>query len=316
MTSTLLIPLSKGIAKYLSSIRKFPVLSEKEEYMLAKRWQTHGDAKAARKLITSHLRLVVKIAYGFRGYKLSMEDLISEGNVGLMKAVKKYDPDKGFRLSTYALWWIKASINEFILNSWSLVKLGTTAAQKKLFFNLQKLKNQMNQIEKGQMPPEIVKKIANKLNVKEAEVIEMNGRLSGPEKSLNAPISIDDDTEAINFLESKEENQELKLNKNDEVLKRKELMIKALDQLKEREKDIFIKRCLDDPSSTLEQLSKIYKISRERVRQIEVRAFEKVKKNVLETAIKESKDQILKKWLMLLEIVQFIYYINRKILFS
>ena len=146
MTSTLLIPLSKGIAKYLSSIRKFPVLSEKEEYMLAKRWQTHGDAKAARKLITSHLRLVVKIAYGFRGYKLSMEDLISEGNVGLMKAVKKYDPDKGFRLSTYALWWIKASINEFILNSWSLVKLGTTAAQKKLFFNLQKLKNQMNQI--------------------------------------------------------------------------------------------------------------------------------------------------------------------------
>ena len=173
-----LTPSSKGLSEYLSSINKFPLLSEKEEYMLAKRWQTRGDVKAARKLITSHLRLVSKIAFGHRGYKIPIEDLISEGNIGLMKAVKKFDPDRGFRLSTYAIWWIKASINQFILDSWSLVKLGTTAAQKKLFFNLQKLKSQMDQIEKGELPPEIVKKIAKQLNVGEKDVIEMNRRLS------------------------------------------------------------------------------------------------------------------------------------------
>ena len=274
------------------------MLSEKEEYMLAKRWQTKGDANAARKLITSHLRLVVKIAFGYRGYKLPVEDLISEGNVGLMKAVKKFDPDKGFRLSTYAMWWIKASVNEFILNSWSLVKLGTTAAQKKLFFNLQKLKNQMNQIEKGELPPEIVKKIAKKLSTKklkieEKDVMEMNKRLSGPEKSLNAPVSISDDTEKINLLESYEENQENKLNKKDENSKRKELLVKALEKLNDREKDIFIKRCLNDPPSTLDKLSKIYNISRERIRQIEVRAFEKVKTNALETAVIENKETLI-----------------------
>ena len=221
--------------------------------------------------------------------------IISEGNVGLMKAVKKFDPEKGFRLSTYAIWWIRASINEFILNSWSLVKLGTTAAQKKLFFNLQKLKNQMNQIEKGELPPDIVKKIAKKLDVGEKDVIEMNRRLSGPEKSLNAPISYDDDTEAINMLESKEDNQEKKLFISDEFKKRKELLDKALKQLNPREKDIFIKRCLNEPPSTLETLSKIYKVSRERIRQIEVRSFEKVKKLALETAINESKDLIEEK---------------------
>jgi len=298
MTTNLLIPITKGISSYLASINKFPMLSEKEEYMLAKRWQTKGDANAARKLITSHLRLVVKIAFGYRGYKLPVEDLISEGNVGLMKAVKKFDPEKGFRLSTYAMWWIKASVNEFILNSWSLVKLGTTAAQKKLFFNLQKLKSQMNQIEKGELPPEIVKKIAKKLSTKklkieEKDVMEMNKRLSGPEKSLNAPVSISDDTEKINLLESYEENQENKLNKKDENSKRKELLEKALEKLNDREKDIFIKRCLNDPPSTLDKLSKIYNISRERIRQIEVRAFEKVKTTALETAISENKETLI-----------------------
>ena len=283
---------SSGISQYLTAVSKYPILTEKDEYMLAKRWQTKGDAKAARKLITSHLRLVAKIAFGYRGYKLPIEDLISEGNVGLMKAVKKFDPDKGFRLSTYAIWWNKASINEFILNSWSLVKLGTTAAQKKLFFNLQKLKNQMNQIEKGELPVEIVKKIAKKLSVNEKDVIEMNRRLSGPEKSLNAPISDEDGTEAINMLKSNEDNQEKKFNQSEEKSKRKELLIKALEDLNEREKNIFVKRCLNDPPSTLETLSKIYKVSRERIRQIEVRAFEKVKKIVLETAISESKEEL------------------------
>ena len=298
MTTNLLIPITKGISSYLASINKFPMLSEKEEFMLAKRWQTKGDANAARKLITSHLRLVVKIAFGYRGYKLPVEDLISEGNVGLMKAVKKFDPDKGFRLSIYAMWWIKASINEFILNSWSLVKLGTTAAQKKLFFNLQKLKSQMNQIEKGELPPEIVKKIAKKLTTKklkieEKDVMEMNKRLSGPEKSLNAPVSISDDTEKINLLESYEENQENKLNKKDENSKRKELLEKGLEKLNDREKDIFIKRCLNDPPSTLDKLSKIYNISRERIRQIEVKAFEKVKTTALETAVLENKETLI-----------------------
>jgi RNA polymerase sigma-32 factor len=289
MISRTLIPTSKGLNQYLSAVNKFPILSEKEEYMLAKRWQNHKDSQAARKLITSHLRLVARIAFGHRGYKLPLEDLISEGNVGLMKAVKKFDPEKGFRLSTYAIWWIRASINEFILKSWSLVKLGTTAAQKKLFFNLQKLKNQMNQVEKGELPIDFIKKIAKKLDVKEKDVIEMNQRLSGPEKSLNAPVSKEDSTEAINFLRSNEENQESKLNKSEESYTRKQLMIKALNQLNNREKDIFVKRCLNDPPETLKMLSERYKVSRERIRQIEVRAFEKVKKTVLKLAIAEGK---------------------------
>ena len=300
MTTGLLTPSSKGLSNYLTSVNRFPILSEKEEYMLAKRWQTKGDAKAARKLITSHLRLVAKIAFGYRGYKLPIEDIISEGNVGLMKAVKKFDPDKGFRLSTYAMWWIKASINEFILNSWSLVKLGTTAAQKKLFFNLQRLKIQMSQIEKGELPPEIVKKIAKRLSsknlkIEEKDVIEMNRRLLGPEKSLNSPISIDNETEEITLLKSNEENQENKLDKIDEKSKRKELLLKALERLNEREKDIFIKRCLDDPPTTLEKLSKTYNVSRERIRQIEVRCFEKVKKMALEAAIEENKEILIEK---------------------
>ena len=300
MTTGLSTPSSKGLSNYLTSVNRFPILSEKEEFMLAKRWQTKGDAKAARKLITSHLRLVAKIAFGYRGYKLPIEDIISEGNVGLMKAVKKFDPDKGFRLSTYAMWWIKASINEFILNSWSLVKLGTTAAQKKLFFNLQRLKIQMSQIEKGELPPEIVKKIAKRLSsknlkIEEKDVIEMNRRLLGPEKSLNSPISIDNETEKITLLKSNEENQENKLDKIDEKSKRKELLLKALEKLNEREKDIFIKRCLDDPPATLEKLSKTYNVSRERIRQIEVRCFEKVKKMALEAAIEENKEILIEK---------------------
>jgi len=292
MTATSFPTLTTGISQYLATIAKYPILNEKEEYMLAKRWQTKGDAKAARKLITSHLRLVAKIAFGYRGYKLPIEDLISEGNVGLMKAVKKFDPERGFRLSTYSMWWIRASINEFILNSWSLVKLGTTAAQKKLFFNLQKLKNQMNQIEKGELPNDIVKTIAKKLDVNEKDVVEMNRRLSGPEKSLNTPISDEDKTEAMDMLKSNEDTQEKKLGQLDEKRKRKELLIKALENLNNREKDIFVKRCLNDPTSTLEKLSKLYKVSRERIRQIEVRAFEKVKKLVLDTAIAESKESL------------------------
>ena len=292
MTATSFPTLTTGISQYLATIAKYPILNEKEEYMLAKRWQTKGDAKAARKLITSHLRLVAKIAFGYRGYKLPIEDLISEGNVGLMKAVKKFDPDKGFRLSTYSMWWIRASINEFILNSWSLVKLGTTAAQKKLFFNLQKLKNQMNQIEKGELPHDIVKKIAKKLEVNEKDVVEMNRRLSGPEKSLNSPISEEDKTEAIEMLKNNEDTHEKKLGQLDEKRKRKELLIKALESLNDREKDIFVKRCLNDPPSTLEKLSKFYKVSRERIRQIEVRSFEKVKKLILETAIAEGKESL------------------------
>ena len=288
-------PGSGGLSIYLAQIKKFPMLDAEEEYMLAKNWKERGNLKSAHKLVTSHLRLVAKIAMGYRGYGLPVGELISEGNIGLMQAVKKFDPDKGFRLSTYAIWWIRASINEFILNSWSLVKLGTTAAQKKLFFNLQKLKNQMNQIEKGELPPEIVKKIANELKVGEKDVVEMNRRLSGPEKSLNAPISDDDATERINLLESREENQEKKLNKIDENAKRKELLLKALDGLNDREKNIFIKRCLDDPPLTLEKLSKKYNVSRERIRQIEVRAFEKVKNLVLETAIVENKETIPEK---------------------
>ena len=292
MTATSFPTLTTGISQYLATIAKYPILNEKEEYMLAKRWQTKGDSKAARKLITSHLRLVAKIAFGYRGYKLPIEDLISEGNVGLMKAVKKFDPERGFRLSTYSMWWIRASINEFILNSWSLVKLGTTAAQKKLFFNLQKLKNQMNQIEKGELPNDIVKTIAKKLDVNEKDVVEMNRRLSGPEKSLNTPISDEDKTEAMDMLKSNEDTQEKKLGQLDEKRKRKELLIKALENLDNREKDIFVKRCLNDPTSTLEKLSKLYKVSRERIRQIEVRAFEKVKKLVLDTAIAESKESL------------------------
>lgn len=255
--------------------------------MLARRWRDHEDPEAARQLITSHLRLVAKIALGYRGYGLPLEDVIAEGNVGLMQAVKRFDPDRGFRLSTYAMWWVRASIQEFILRSWSLVKMGTTAAQKKLFFNLRRLKNQMNQLEAGDLPPEVVEKIATKLEVSENDVVQMNRRFAGPDQSLNAPVGGDGEAEFQDWLTDTRPTQDVTVAEDEEQDKRRSLMEKALEGLNERERHIFTERCLKDPASTLEELAQIYNISRERVRQIEVRAFEKVQQKTLEAAIEE-----------------------------
>ncbi len=274
-----------GLAAYLVEVRKYPILDADEEYMLAKRWREHGDAEAARRLITSHLRLVAKMAMGFRGYGLPLDDVISEGNVGLMKAVKRFDPERGFRLSTYAMWWIRASIQEYILRSWSLVKLGTTAAQKKLFFKLRSIKSQISAIDDGDLPAHAVKEIADRLDVREDEVIEMNRRLGGADQSLNAPLQNDAEAEWQDRLVEPGIDQETALAEAEELGKRRELLEGALGILKERERHIFVERCLGDPPLTLEELSKIYGISRERVRQIEVRAFEKVQKNMLEAAV-------------------------------
>ncbi|MEE2980280.1 MAG: RNA polymerase sigma factor RpoH [Pseudomonadota bacterium] len=275
----------QGLSAYLAEVRKYPILEAEEEYMLAHRWREHEDTEAARQLITSHLRLVAKIAMGFRGYGLPIDDVISEGNVGLMKAVKRFDPERGFRLSTYAMWWIRASIQEYILRSWSLVKLGTTAAQKKLFFNLRRIKGQIKAIDDGDLPPEAVAEIATRLNVSETDVIEMNRRMAGADHSLNAPVRSDMDAEWIDRLEDDGEDQETSFADAEELGKRRELLEAALDDLNEREQHIFTARCLDDPSLTLEDLSKVYDISRERVRQIEVRAFEKVQKHMLNGAV-------------------------------
>ena len=275
----------QGLSAYLAEVRKYPILEAEEEYMLAQRWREHEDTEAARQLITSHLRLVAKIAMGFRGYGLPIDDVISEGNVGLMKAVKRFDPERGFRLSTYAMWWIRASIQEYILRSWSLVKLGTTAAQKKLFFNLRRIKGQIKAIDAGDLPPEAVAEIATRLNVSETDVIEMNRRMAGADHSLNAPVRSDMDAEWIDRLEDDGEDQETSFADAEELGKRRELLEAALDDLNERERHIFTARCLDDPSLTLEDLSKVYDISRERVRQIEVRAFEKVQKHMLNGAV-------------------------------
>jgi RNA polymerase sigma-32 factor len=253
--------------------------------MLAQRWKNHADAEAARILITSHLRLVAKIALGFRGYGLPLEDVISEGNVGLMKAVKRFEPERGFRLSTYAMWWIRASIQEYILRSWSLVKLGTTAAQKKLFFNLRRIKGQIKAINDGELPADAVTEIADRLNVNEDEVVQMNRRLAGHDHSLNAPVANDADAEWIDRLEAEGGDQETAFGEAEELGKRRELLEAALGELNDRERHIFVSRFLDDPVQTLEELSKVYEISRERVRQIEVRAFEKVQKNMLNDAI-------------------------------
>ena len=275
----------KGLSGYLQEVRKYPILEPEEEYMLAQRWKNHGDAEAARVLITSHLRLVAKIALGFRGYGLPLEDVISEGNVGLMKAVKRFEPERGFRLSTYAMWWIRASIQEYILRSWSLVKLGTTAAQKKLFFNLRRIKGQIKAINDGELPPDAVTTIADRLNVSEDEVVQMNRRLAGHDHSLNAPVANEADAEWIDRLVDEGGDQETALGEAEEIGKRRELLEAALDELNKRERHIFISRFLDDPVQTLEELSKVYDISRERVRQIEVRAFEKVQKHMLNQAI-------------------------------
>ena len=272
-----------GLSGYLVQIKKFPMLDKEEEYMLAKNWRNRGDIKSAEKLVTSHLRLVAKIAMGYRGYGLPVGEMISEGNVGLMQAVKKFDPEKGFRLATYAMWWIKAGIQEYILRSWSLVKMGTTTAQKKLFFNLKKLKNQIAPRSDGDLKDEHVTEIANRLDVKKDEVISMNRRLSGQEYSLNAQVGEDGD-EWQDWLTDKSLDQELTISHNEEMEQRKDLLKNSLEILNEREREILNYRRLIDKPVTLENLSKKYKISRERIRQIENKAFEKIQKHMLNAA--------------------------------
>ena len=272
-----------GLSAYLAQIKKFPMLDAEEEYMLAKNWKTTGNLKSAEKLVTSHLRLVAKIAMGYKGYGLPVNEMISEGNVGLMQAVKKFEPEKGFRLATYAMWWIKASIQEYILRTWSLVKIGTTTAQKKLFFNLKKIKNQIAPRSEGDLKDEHVAEIAKKLAVKKNEVVSMNRRLSGKEHSLNTPIGEDGD-EWQDWVIDKEMDQELKFAQKEEMEQRKDLLKESIKILNEREKEILYARRLNDKPTTLENLSKKYKISRERIRQIENKAFEKVQKNMLNAA--------------------------------
>ena len=272
-----------GLSAYLAQIKKFPMLDAEEEYMLAKNWKEKGNLKSAEKLVTSHLRLVAKIAMGYKGYGLPVNEMISEGNVGLMQAVKKFEPEKGFRLATYAMWWIKASIQEYILRTWSLVKIGTTTAQKKLFFNLKKLKNQIAPRSEGDLRNEQVSEIANKLNVSEKEVVSMNRRLAGKEHSLNAPVGEDGD-QWQDWLVDKEMDQELKLAQQEEMNQRKDLLKDSIKILNDREKEILYARRLTDDPLTLENLSKKYKISRERIRQIENKAFEKLQKHMLNSA--------------------------------
>jgi RNA polymerase sigma-32 factor len=276
----------QGLSRYLSEIRKFPMLEPEEEYMLARAWVNHGDKEAAHRLVTSHLRLAAKIAMGYRGYGLPTAEVISEANVGLMQAVKRFDPDKGFRLATYAMWWIRASIQEYILRSWSLVKMGTTAAQKKLFFNLRKAKNKIGAIEEGELRPENVTKIAHDLNVTEAEVLSMNRRLSGGDASLNAQIKGDGEgtAEWQDWLEDEDADQAAAYAERDEIEGRRALLMQAMNGLNERERHILTQRRLQDEPVTLEDLSQVYGVSRERIRQIEVRAFEKLQKRMRELA--------------------------------
>ncbi len=274
----------QGLNRYMQEIRKFPMLEPEEEYMLAKRWVDHQDTDAAHQLVTSHLRLAAKIAMGYRGYGLPQAEVISEANVGLMQAVKRFDPDKGFRLATYAMWWIRASIQEYILRSWSLVKLGTTSGQKKLFFNLRKAKSKIGALEEGDLRPENVKQIAQDLSVTEAEVIAMNRRMSGSDASLNAQVGSDGDgsTSWMDWLEDDDADVAADYAERDELEARRELMQSAMDALNDREKDILTQRRLRDEPITLEELSTRYEVSRERIRQIEVRAFEKLQKRMRE----------------------------------
>jgi RNA polymerase sigma-32 factor len=267
-----------GLSRYLSEIRKFPLLTPEEEYMFAKRLKEHGDAEAARRLVTSHLRLVAKIAMGYRGYGLPIAEIVSEGNVGLMQAVKRFEPDKGFRLATYAMWWIRASIQEYVLRSWSMVKLGTTAAQKKLFFNLRKAKSNIGAIEEGDLTHAHTVKLADQLGVTEREVIDMNRRLSGPDSSLNAPLRSESESEWQDWLADDTMDQETRLAEREELGDRHDLLAGAMSTLTERERDIIQARRLQDDPATLEELSQKFGVSRERVRQIEVRAFEKLQK--------------------------------------
>ena len=277
-----------SLSHYLQQIKKFPMLTEKQEINLANKWRDEGDTSAAHQLVTSHLRLVAKIAMGYRGYGLPVTELISEGNIGLMQAVKKYDPDKGFRLATYAMWWIRAAIQEYVLKSWSLVKIGTTAAQKKLFFNLKKLKNQLSDYSDGNLKPHQVKEIADRLNVSEKEVTEMEGRMSGNDYSLNAVVSAEGEEEWQDWLVDEDADHEIKIAENEEISKRKELLSKAINILNDREKNIIKDRKLSEDPKTLDELSKEYKISRERIRQIEERAFQKLQMEMLNLA-KEKK---------------------------
>ncbi|MEW6091206.1 RNA polymerase sigma factor RpoH [Parvibaculum sp.] len=279
-----------SLSRYLQEIRKFPMLEPQEEYMLAKRWKEHQDTEAAHKLVTSHLRLVAKIAMGYRGYGLPIGEVISEGNVGLMQAVKRFEPEKGFRLATYAMWWIRASIQEYILRSWSLVKMGTTAAQKKLFFNLRKVKGQIQAIEDGDLNPEQVKEISERLGVTEDEVVSMNRRMAGPDNSLNAPLRQDSESgEWQDWLVDDRADQEAALGEEQEMDLRREMLARAMSTLNEREMHILTERRLKDEPATLEDLSQEYGISRERVRQIEVRAFEKLQK-AMKAAMREQAD--------------------------
>ena len=285
MTKNALIPAltpDGNLSKYLSRIRSFPMLEKDEEYMLAKSWSERDDVEAAHKLVTSHLRLVAKIAMGYRGYGLPLSDLISEGNIGMMHAVKKFDPERGFRLATYAMWWIKASIQEYILRSWSLVKIGTTAAQKKLFFNLRRLKGKIDAIDGGELKPEQVTYIADTLEVAETEVISMNQRMSGGDKSLNTPMAsdIDGGGEWQDWIEDDRENQEVEFAEREEFEAQYSVMREALESLNPREQRIIHARRLTEPALTLEDLSEEFNVSRERIRQIEVRAFEKLSQAV------------------------------------
>ena len=276
----------QGLNRYMQEIRKFPLLEPEEEYMLAKRWADHQDSEAAHKLVTSHLRLAAKIAMGYRGYGLPQAEVISEANVGLMQAVKRFDPERGFRLATYAMWWIRASIQEYILRSWSLVKMGTTSGQKKLFFNLRKAKNRIGALEEGDLRPENVARIAADLNVTEQEVVDMNRRLSGSDASLNATVGAADDgaSQWQDWLEDEDANQAEAYAEADELQTRRTMLTAAMDVLNERERDILMERRLRDDPMTLEDLSSRYEVSRERIRQIEVRAFEKLQDRMRELA--------------------------------
>ena len=274
-------PAVGGLSLYLAQIKKFPMLDAEEEYMLAKNWKESGNLKSAHKLVTSHLRLVAKIAMGYRGYGLPVNELISEGNIGLMQAVKKFDPEKGFRLATYAMWWIKAAIQEYVLRSWSLVKMGTTTAQKKLFFNLKKIKNQIAPEQEGDLRNDQVDEISKRLNVNTNEVVNMNRRMMGHEKSLNDPIKAGETDEWQDWLVDDHMDQELALSQKQEFNDKKELLNDSIKILNEREKEILEARRLSENPKTLEDLSKKYKISRERIRQIETKAFEKLQKSMI-----------------------------------
>ena len=279
-----------NLSRYLRDIRKFPLLEADEEFMLAKRWREHGDADAAHRLVTSHLRLVAKIASGYRGYGLPLGELVSEGNVGMMQAVKRFDPDRGFRLATYAMWWIRAAIQEYVLHSWSLVKIGTTAAQKKLFFNLRRIKGEIRAIEDGDLDPSSVAEIARRLDVPEDEVVQMNRRMAAPDNSLNAPLRADGDGEWMDWLVDDSDSQETRLAEAEEFSRRRELLADALRSLNDRERRILTRRRLSEEPATLEELSVEFGVSRERIRQIEMRAFEKIRKAVRAAVVERRLD--------------------------